>query len=136
MGKTCTVDPNDYVVTVNSGSVFLTPGDENELKESVYDYGPTSAFYQATADFGSYMSGVYSSEICNNTVQYLNHVILVVGYGTLNGTDYWLCKNSWGASWGDEGFFKIERGVNMCGISTEASHPDGITSVQPTLSVL
>ena len=46
----------------------------------------------------------------------INHAVVVVGYGTENGVDYWLVKNSWGANWGASGFIKIRRGTNECGI--------------------
>jgi len=45
----------------------------------------------------------------------VNHAVLAVGYGIEGGVPYWLIKNSWGAGWGDKGYFKMEMGKNMCG---------------------
>jgi len=49
--------------------------------------------------------------------QDVNHAVLAVGYGVENGIPYWLIKNSWGEDWGDNGYFKMEMGKNMCGKS-------------------
>jgi len=74
-------------------------------------------------DFQFYQSGVLTSE-CGTT---LDHGVLVIGYGSENGEDYYLVKNSWGTSWGDEGYIKLGRGLQyndgQCGILLEASYP-------------
>jgi len=48
-------------------------------------------------------------------MQDVNHAVVAVGYGVENGVPYWLIKNSWGADWGVDGYFKMELGKNMCG---------------------
>lgn len=55
----------------------------------------------------------------------MNHAVVAVGFGVdeESGLDYWLCKNSWGDTWGEKGYFKIERGVNMCAIAICNSYP-------------
>ena len=50
-----------------------------------------------------------------HAIQDVNHAVLAVGYGVENGIPYWLIKNSWGADWGLDGYFKMELGKNMCG---------------------
>jgi len=47
----------------------------------------------------------------------VNHAVLATGFGTENGIDYWIVKNSWSTDWGEKGYFRIKRGDNMCAIS-------------------
>ncbi|XP_026677399.1 cathepsin L-like, partial [Diaphorina citri] len=70
-----------------------------------------------------FFPGVYYEPECNSTQ--LDHAVLVVGYGTdENGNDYWLVKNSWNTTWGDEGYIKMARNrENNCGVASSASFP-------------
>ena len=70
--------------------------------------------------FKFYKKGIIKKR-CGDTI---DHAVLAVGYGTDNGTDYWLVKNSWNEEWGDNGYFKIARGTDECGIE------DDVTGIQ------
>ncbi|XP_065219669.1 procathepsin L-like [Planococcus citri] len=101
----------------------LAKEDENLLKEVVGLIGPVACGFNIDDAFfvQFYQSGIYSSDKCGGNV---NHGVLVVGYGTENGKDYWLCKNQWGTSWGEGGYFKVARNSkNMCGIASECYIP-------------
>jgi C1A family cysteine protease len=95
------------------------------LKEAV-SFGPVSIAIEADQRiFQSYSSGVITSSTCGTE---LDHGVLIVGYGTENGVDYWLVKNSWSTTWGDEGYVKIERSdstndIGICGIAAQPSFP-------------
>ncbi|KAK8515456.1 hypothetical protein V6N13_139565 [Hibiscus sabdariffa] len=104
-------------------SVNITMGSEDELKHAVAFVRPVSVAFQVIPSFRLYKSGVFSNDTCGSTSQDVNHAVLAVGYGVENGVPYWLIKNSWGANWGDNGYFKMEMGKNMCGVSTCASYP-------------
>ena len=47
------------------------------------------------------------------------HAIRILGYGVENGEKYWLCANSWNEEWGDNGYIKIRRGTDECGIESQ-----------------
>jgi C1A family cysteine protease len=77
----------------------------NDIKEWISKNGPVSACFEVFQDFFAYKSGVYR-HISGNSAGW--HCISVIGYNDAGG--YWIAKNSWGTSWGDNGFFKIKYG--------------------------
>lgn len=103
--------------------VNITARDESQLKAAVGSNGPVSVAFQVVKDFRFYKSGVYSSTECHDGEQDVNHAVLAVGYGELEGKQHWIIKNSWGTAWGMDGFFLMERGRNMCGVGDCASYP-------------
>ena len=106
----------------------ITEGDETELKAAVYQQPVTVAF-SVEGDLQSYAGGVYTSSSCKKGAANVQQAALAVGYGTENGTDYWLLKLSFGTTWGDAGFMKIERGVDMCGIADCCSYPESVAEI-------
>ncbi|GFT35565.1 cathepsin L [Nephila pilipes] len=113
VGATCT------------GHVDIPSGDEDALKQAVANVGPVSVAIDAHHEsFHDYKVGVYDEPECRNEFSDLTHAVLVVGYGTEEGKDFWLVKNSWGQSFGVNGYIKMSRNKNnQCGIATVASYP-------------
>ncbi|NXW09574.1 CATS protein, partial [Fregetta grallaria] len=118
---TCQYNASTRAATC-SKYVELPEADEAALKDAVANVGPVSVAIDATQPtFFLYRSGVYDDPRCTQEV---NHGVLVIGYGTLNDKDYWLVKNSWGVSFGDEGYIRMSRNhANHCGIASYASYP-------------
>lgn len=103
----------------------VKPNDQISLKGAVYQQPVAVAISADTMLFQSYSSGVITSASCYTS---LDHGVLVVGYGTENGNDYWLVKNSWSDTWGDSGYVKIGRSSStndpgICGIAMDPSFP-------------
>ncbi|KAE8573296.1 digestive cysteine proteinase 1 [Halyomorpha halys] len=122
--KECRFDAANVGATI-TGYADLPSGDEKVLKTAVATVGPVSvAIDSMDGNFQHYQSGVYYSENCQNTEDKLDHALLIIGYGKENGQPYWLVKNSWGTTWGEDGFAKIARNKdNHCGIATKPSYP-------------
>merc|ERR1712070_511493 len=88
------------------------------IQQDLVQYGPMYVSFTVFNDFPTYKSGVYKR---TSLVPLGGHAVTMVGYGTLDGTDYWKIKNSWNEEWGDGGHFLIVRGVNECGIEGNAN---------------
>jgi len=108
---------------VKYGSYNVTQGDEMELAERLYNAGPMAVSFMVISGFNTYKSGVYKVNNCGKTTQDVNHAVVATGYGVENGVKFWNVKNSWGESWGSHGYFKIERGTNMCAFAQCNSYP-------------
>lgn len=99
--------------TLHYGNKSWSLMGEDDFKRELFSTGPLEVTFSVYKDFLSYKSGVYESDLQN----YLGgHAVKLVGWGTLNGTPYWKIANSWNTDWGLNGYFLIERGVDMCGI--------------------
>ncbi|KRZ07605.1 Cathepsin B-like cysteine proteinase 6 [Trichinella zimbabwensis] len=90
---------------------------ESDLQKELMMNGPMEVAFQVYEDFLLYKTGVYQ----HHTGSALGgHAVRLLGWGEENGVPYWLLANSWNSEWGDEGFFKIYRGRDECGIESEA----------------
>jgi len=100
-----------------SGYARVKPGNEAAMKLALNRFGPLTVAVAITNEFNVYTSGILDIPSCSTEV---NHAVVIVGYGTEHGEDYWLVRNSWGTTWGEKGYFKIARNKNnMCGIASE-----------------
>lgn len=93
---------------------------EEDLKEKIATIGVASVSIDASHySFQAYFRGIYDEPSCSS--KSLDHAIGCVGYGTENGVDYWIVRNSWGLVWGEHGYIRMSRNKkNQCGIASSA----------------
>jgi C1A family cysteine protease len=83
------------------------------IKSAIYNYGPIAAAIYVGPKFQAYTGGIFNS----NESGTINHAINIVGWVDDLGTDngYWILRNSWGASWGEQGYMRIRYGMSQVG---------------------
>lgn len=114
---TCASDSSKYVVkTTGYTSVSSSSSGESTMATYVSSTGPLSICVDAS-EWSSYTGGVLGS--CGTSV---DHCVQVVGIDTTADTPYWKVRNSWGTSWGESGFIRLEYGSNMCDIASDANY--------------
>uniref|UniRef100_A0A8D8QZ33 Viral cathepsin n=1 Tax=Cacopsylla melanoneura TaxID=428564 RepID=A0A8D8QZ33_9HEMI len=115
------VKPVNFTIGERS---YLMSGNPEEIKNLLYQYGPMFAHVNAALlgesknfdiirkdDVKCYPSNDSPDE--NNRI---NHGVVLVGYGVENDVPYWIIRNSWGTEYGKDGYHRMERGSNTCGI--------------------
>merc|ERR1712159_408139 len=96
---------------------------EDQIAQALAKYGPLSIAVDANG-FSGYNGGVLRNPSCSTSG--LNHAINIVGYGTA-GLEYWMVRNSWGTTWGEEGYIRMARGDCECGLCQAVVVPTGVT---------
>ncbi|KAG4955175.1 Cysteine proteinase 15A [Glycine soja] len=119
---TCKFDKTKVAATVSNYSVVSL--DEDQIAANLVKNGPLAVGINAVF-MQTYIGGVSCPYICG---KHLDHGVLIVGYGEgayapirFKNKPYWIIKNSWGESWGENGYYKICRGRNVCGVDSMVS---------------
>jgi cathepsin B len=98
-------------------SIYIS-NDIESIQREIMSNGPVVFTFDVYADFETYSSGIYK----HTTGSYLGgHAVRAIGWGEENGTPYWLIANSWNEDWGENGYFRMVRGIDNCGIENEVS---------------
>lgn len=116
----CKFNPKTVGATV--ASYVDVPVSETALLNAVSIVPVANAIDGSHQSFMFYQSGIYNETQCSS--QYIDHSMTVIGWGVdKEGTEYWICKNSWGTAWGMKGFvYMLRNKNNQCGIASECSY--------------
>ncbi|CAH1778641.1 unnamed protein product, partial [Owenia fusiformis] len=113
---------------------YTIPSDEREIMKEIITNGPVQATFAVHEDFFMYKSGIYRHSVAADDIGLSGyHSVRIVGWGSecssQRETKYWIVANSWGKQWGEQGYFRIQKGVNECEIE---SYVVGVT-VRPSV---
>ncbi|CAF1264226.1 unnamed protein product [Adineta ricciae] len=116
-------NPNQCTIYAKFDTINrLTSKSEMTMLSWIQDSTLWAGIDASAESFMLYDKGVYDVSNCEQTIW--DHVIQIVGYGVEEGRPFWICKNSWGETWGEQGYIRIVRGKNMCGIATHVIQLD------------
>merc|ERR1712032_1143742 len=118
----CSYDAKSKTAVEVSGFVNVTPSNPDQMQAALNTAPLAVAIEADKMVFQTYSTGVLSSSKCGTN---LDHAVLVVGNGTEDGQDYWLVKNSWNTTWGDQGYIKLAKDSSSgtCGVQLDPQLP-------------
>jgi len=113
--KQC-VNGADYKKDKHYGAKYYSLHGAEQIQREIMQHGSVEAGFTVYSDFPEYADGVYQT---TSNVALGGHAVRIIGWGNDNGTAYWLVANSWNTDWGKDGYFKILRGNDHCGIESQ-----------------
>lgn len=137
MGTQYRADKHRYVGGYYGGA------NEADMMRELVNNGPLVVSFEPKNDLMYYNGGIYKSvPDAHSEWERVDHAVLLVGYGEEKGQKYWTLQNSWGPDWGEQGFFRMARGINDSGIESiavaadvaEDKHPEILTNFLATMS--
>jgi len=105
------------------------------MQKDIMTNGPIQVAFKVYKSFMSYKTGVYQKHWWE-IIPEGGHAVKIVGWGTDKGVDYWTVANSWSTTWGDDGFFRIKRGSDQCGMETMGPPYAGMPGATDELFVI
>jgi cathepsin C len=117
--------------------------DADSIRKELVEKGPVVSSFEPKEDFMYYKSGVYRSagQKIHEEWQQVDHAVLLVGYGREQSHPYWTMQNSWGSDWGEDGYFRMERGNDESGcesivVSADVTHDDSNSVLDDFIAAL
>jgi len=114
----CDFQTTDVGATIKSYKSYCTeqtaPCQETAMQQLLVTYGPLSVCLDA-GPMQYYQGGIDNPQDCDPNA--IDHCVTMVGYGVEGGVAYWKIKNSWGTDWGENGYYRLIRGIGACGIN-------------------
>jgi len=116
----CRFDDSKVKATISDYTrVYGNIMDPEDIADSVYDNGPHAIYVYANSNFQRYSSGIFDDPLCSKSSY--NHAIVNVGYD--KSEQFWIVRNSWTTSWGEDGYMRIVMGKNTCNCEHYAWYP-------------
>jgi len=97
---------------------YYGAGNVLQMMQDLKENGPMVVSFEPTDEFMYYGGGIFADAPIpqNYEWQKVDHAVLLVGWGEEEGQKYWTIQNSWGPDWGEDGYFRIARGINSAGV--------------------
>jgi cathepsin X len=114
-GTDCYIPDSYYIYQVDE---YAGVYGEDDIMQEVYQRGPVACGVSVTDALENYTSGIFIDDTGRTEN---DHEVSIVGWGEEDGQKYWKIRNSWGSHWGEQGFFKLIRGVNNLNIESNCT---------------
>lgn len=117
----CKYNSMPHTKVQTTGYKTVARNSPDQMKSALASH-PLSVSVHANNAFERYSRGIFNDTGCGTR---MNHATNVVGWGKSGATEYWIMRNSWGKTWGESGYMRVQihTGAGICGIQQEAQYP-------------